>query len=75
MVVHLIRSEEYSAENFWQVVDLLKKFPGPLQFRTREQPISVDENEIQIEKFEKKKFEEQKDPPMVFSLKIGRAHV
>lgn len=72
MVVHLIRSAEYSAENFWQVVDLLKKFPGPLQFRTREQPISVDENEIQIEKFEKKKFEEQKDPPMVFSL-IGKS--
>jgi hypothetical protein len=68
MIVHLIRSEEYPAENFWQVVDLLKKFPGPLQFRTREQPIVLNDSEIHSEKFDSEKFEKQKNPPVMFSM-------
>jgi hypothetical protein len=62
MIVHLIRSDEYADEKFWQVMDLLRKFPGPLQFRTQEFPVSFSEGEIHAEDFDSKKFERKNQP-------------
>jgi hypothetical protein len=40
-IVWLIRSNEYPSEKFWEVLELLKTFPGPLQFQTLEKHLEI----------------------------------
>ena len=39
MNVHLIRSEELDQEAYWNVLDLLRQFPGELKFLPCEDPV------------------------------------
>jgi len=41
--VYLVRSEEYDAVRFWEVVALLQTIPGPITFLTKEAPLSENE--------------------------------
>jgi len=41
MRIHIIRSQEYEANSFWEVMDLLKQFKGPMEFVTAEEPIDI----------------------------------
>lgn len=63
MNIHLVRSSEYPAENFWQVVDLLGKYPGVLRFKHREDPLVIDDAFISRELVEKDNFLRQEEPP------------
>lgn len=42
--IWLIRSHEYSAEKFWEVLELLKSFQGPLQFKTQERHLEIPQD-------------------------------
>lgn len=43
MNVHLIRSEEFNVESYWDVLNLLQQFPGPINFIPSEEPISPED--------------------------------
>ncbi|SDA97307.1 hypothetical protein SAMN03080617_04354 [Algoriphagus alkaliphilus] len=45
--IWLIRSHEYSAEKFWEVLELLKTFQGPLQFRTQEKHLEIPQDQLE----------------------------
>ena len=60
MNVHLVRSKEYQPEKFWEVVDLLNKHPGLLQFIHREQAVVIDDELIERVPFDYGKFKKQK---------------
>ncbi|MFN5460451.1 MAG: hypothetical protein ACK5AY_11135 [Bacteroidota bacterium] len=59
MQAYLIRSSEYPVEKFWDVVNLLNSFPGPIQFRTVEDPVFVKDEDIKTVPFKKDDFETQ----------------
>jgi len=46
MNIHLIRSAEFDSERFWEVVNLLHKYPGILQFKTREEPLVMHDDVV-----------------------------
>ncbi|MFN6036856.1 MAG: hypothetical protein ACK452_00180, partial [Bacteroidota bacterium] len=56
MIVNLFRSGKYEAERFWDVVNLLRTFPGPLQFVTNENPIIIEDDEIYYRNVDEEEF-------------------
>ena len=59
MNIHLLRSAEYDAQKFWEVYNLLKNYPGPMNFKTIENEVEIQDDEILVEDFELKKFNTQ----------------
>jgi len=43
MNVHLIRSKEFNKEAYWDVINLLQNYPGPLKFIPSDEPITHQE--------------------------------
>ena len=43
MNVHLIRSKEFNKEAYWDVINLIQKYPGPLKFIPSDEPITHQE--------------------------------
>jgi len=58
--IWLIRSHEYAAEKFWEVLELLKTFQGPLQFKTQEKPLEIPQDQMEEISFEDIDLESQK---------------
>lgn len=46
MNIHLLRSSEYSPEQYWDVLTLLRSFPGPMEFITTETPVEFHDSEL-----------------------------
>ena len=61
MIVNLFRSGKYEAERFWDVVNLLRTFPGPLQFVTNENPIIIEDDEIYYRIVDEEEFYKSKN--------------
>ena len=40
--IHLIRSNEYNLSRYWEVVNVLQAFEGPLSFISHEKEIDID---------------------------------
>ncbi len=59
--INVVRSSEYDLEKFNDVMDLLRRFPGPMQFSSTDSIISMDDVFISKEKFQRKKFETQNE--------------
>lgn len=76
--IWLIRSHEYSAEKFWEVLELLKTFQGPLQFRTQEKPLEIPQDRLEevpfqtidldSQKLEALRLYEKRDSSIVMSI-------
>jgi hypothetical protein len=62
--IWLIRSQEYSAEKFWEVLELLKTFQGPLQFRTQEKHLEIPQDRLEEVSFDTIDLDNQKLEPM-----------
>lgn len=56
MNVHLVRSSEYNAEEFWKVLELLRQYPGPLKFITTEQELKFEDSSISEITLDKEEF-------------------
>lgn len=63
--IWLIRSHEYSAEKFWEVLELLKTFPGPLQFKTQEKYLEIPQDLMEELPYSKIDFSRQEITPMI----------
>jgi hypothetical protein len=63
--IWLIRSNEYSSEEFWEVLELLKTFKGPLQFRTKEKPLEISQDLIEEIQEKDLDLKSQKEDPFV----------
>ena len=55
MIVHLVRSKEYSAHSFQSVLHLLNQFRGPVEFLASES-LSEINNAIEVEIADKETF-------------------
>lgn len=67
--IWLIRSKEYSSEKFWEVLELLKTFHGPLQFKTQEKHLEIPQDlmeEVTMLDLDLKK--QKSEPLVVYSL-------
>ncbi len=64
MNVHLIRSSEFDSNHFWEVLDLLQKFPGIMRFFTNEEHVLIADEEIRQEKYDSENFHVQKSLSM-----------
>jgi len=73
--IWLIRSHEYAAEKFWEVLELLKTFQGPLQFRTQEKHLEIPQDQLEEVPFETIDLDSQKLEPMVLYEKISNSMV
>jgi len=62
MNVHLVRSHEFDTVRFWEIFQLLNKYPGVVRFKTNEQPVIIDDEDI------KKAIEKKEDFNIQFSL-------
>jgi hypothetical protein len=62
MNVHLIRSEEFDSVRFWEIFQLLNKYPGVVRFKTIEQPVFIEDEDI------KKRTENEDNFHIQFSL-------
>jgi len=75
MNVHLVRSDEFDAVRFWEIFQLLNKYPGVVRFKTNEQPIKIDDEDI-IKTIEKKEnFEIQRSYNINYSYNITNFEV
>jgi hypothetical protein len=63
--IWLIRSQEYPAEKFWEVLELLKSFQGPLQFKTQEKPLKIPQDLMEEVPFSEINLTSQKLEPMI----------
>jgi hypothetical protein len=59
--VWLLKSEEYALEKYWQVLNLLQGFPGPLRFYSTEDPVNYTDGEIDLLDYEEDIFKRQKE--------------
>lgn len=73
--IWLIRSHEYSAEKFWEVLELLKSFQGPLQFRTQEKHLEIPHDQLEEVPFETIDLDSQKLEPMTVYEKISNSMI
>ncbi|MFN3999679.1 hypothetical protein [Algoriphagus sp.] len=73
--IWLIRSQEYPAEKFWEVLELLKTFQGPLQFRTQEKHLEIPQDRLEEVPFETIDLDSQKLEPMVVYERISNSMV
>ena len=64
MNIHLIRTPEYSREKYWDVLELLQHYPGPLRFLTQEEPVEFPDDEIENEKIDPEDFTKMLDMTM-----------
>ena len=71
MKVHLIRSQGYSVEDFNNVLNLLRKHRGSIEYVPSE-PIILPESETEITYLDKKAFE-KKDTRMMYSMSESRS--
>ncbi|MFN5070266.1 MAG: hypothetical protein ACK5FC_10310 [Bacteroidota bacterium] len=44
--VHLIRSNEFNKDRYWEILNLLRKYPGVMQFKTQEDALYMQDDEI-----------------------------
>lgn len=72
MNIHLIRSSEFETDRFWEVVDLLRNFPGPMQFKTQEEPLIMNDEDVQTEIMDNETFQIQKSisPSVNYSRRV-----
>jgi hypothetical protein len=59
MKVHLIRSEEYSKDQYNEVINFINSFPGPVSFIPSETLFKYDDGSITLREVDEKKFLEQ----------------
>ncbi|TDQ15177.1 hypothetical protein DFQ04_3063 [Algoriphagus boseongensis] len=64
--IWLIRSHEYSSEKFWEVLELLKTFQGPLQFKTQEKHLEIPQDRMEEISITDVDLKSQKLEPMTF---------
>lgn len=62
--IWLIRSNEYSAEKFWEVLELLRSFKGPLQFKTQEKHLEIPQDQLEEVPLETIDLDSQQLEPM-----------
>lgn len=55
MKIHLLRSEELSTDRFRAVVELVRQFPGPVQYIAREEDIAWEEDELWEEEWDQER--------------------
>lgn len=72
--VWLIRSDEYSKEKYWEVVELLQSYPGIFNFKSKEEIQPVSEDDLMIDYFDDDSFKQQKEEPFALydSMPMGR---
>ncbi|EPR71766.1 hypothetical protein [Cyclobacterium qasimii] len=67
--VWLVRSQEYALDKFWEVLELLKTFKGPLQFKTQEKPLEIPADRLEEIPFSAIDLETQEFEPLtLYSL-------
>jgi hypothetical protein len=72
MNVHLIRSEEYSEDQFKELVDFLQSFDGPVQFIGAGPSAVFEKGSLVLKPVEKDGFFKQEEPNLLYRLDLAQ---
>ena len=67
MTIHLIRSEGFAQQQYWEVVEFLQSFAGPVQFMGAGPPSDFPEEAISMEPVDEDEFFKQ-EPSVMYSM-------